>query len=346
MFSRFLRNFFNKNYEGDALTYDDVNLIPKLNPYGSRKNVSTLQTDKSGKLTLEIPIFSANMDKITGHKMADFMSGKGGMGALHRLMPLEENVEEFKKCKNPTFASIGCNEKGLERAEALYEVGARYFNLDIAHGHSSDMKYTLSELRRRYNDLFIMSGNVATLSGAQFLYDHGSDIVKVGIGGGSVCTTRIKTGFGVPNITAIRECSKVKCSIVADGGIRFPGDIVKALAFGADFVMIGGLLAGTEQTPGEVLSDDGNEFKVYRGLDSFDTHMDWFGLVSDWKTPEGVSIKKAYIGSAEPIVDDLVGGLRSGLTYCGAKNISELQKYYSYYLVSSAARREAHPHAE
>jgi len=190
-----------------------------------------------------------------------------------------------------------------------------------------------------------MSGNVATLSGAQYLYDHGSDMVKVGIGGGSVCTTRIKTGFGVPNLTAIAECSQVKCSIVADGGIRTPGDVVKALAFGADFVMIGGLLAGTEQTPGEVIESNGKEFKIYRGLDSFDTHMDWFGEVSNWKTPEGVSVKKPFAGSAKPIIDDLVGGIRSGLTYCGASTITELQKNYSYHIVSAASTQEAYPHA-
>jgi IMP dehydrogenase len=345
MFSRIFRKVFNKHNRGSALTYDDVNLIPKLNPHGSRKNVSIQQTDSSGKLTLEVPIISANMDKITGHKMADFMASSGAMGAIHRLMSIDENVVEFEKCQNRAFVSIGCNEKGLRRAEALYQAGARYFNLDIAHGHSSDMKYTLSELRKRYKDLFIMSGNVATLSGAQYLYDHGSDMVKVGIGGGSVCTTRIKTGFGVPNLTAIAECSQVKCSIVADGGIRTPGDVVKALAFGADFVMIGGLLAGTEQTPGEVIESNGKEFKIYRGLDSFDTHMDWFGEVSNWKTPEGVSVKKPFAGSAKPIIDDLVGGIRSGLTYCGASTITELQKNYSYHIVSAASTQEAYPHA-
>lgn len=333
------------HFKGLGLTYDDVVLIPKLNSLGSRKNVTIAQVDRSGLLSLEVPIISANMDTITGHAMANFMESRGAMGAIHRLMNIEKNVEEFSKSVKKSFVSIGCLEKGLRRAEALYEVGARYINLDIAHGHSSDMAVTLKELRTRFPDACIMAGNVATYDGAKFLHDNGAHIVKVGIGGGGVCSTRVKTGFGVPNISAIAECSKVNCSIVADGGLRSPGDIVKALAFGADFVMIGSLLAGTGPTPGDVReTETGKKRKVFRGIDSYATQMDWFGEVPPWKTPEGVSIEVDADQNENAILDDLIGGLRSGLTYCGVSSIPELQKEFQYRVVTGHSVLEGTPH--
>ncbi len=333
-----------KRFAGFGLTYDDVLLVPQHNSLGSRQNVNIGQTDRSGRFKLETPIISANMDMITSDKMAHFMVQRGGLGALHRLMPIQENVEVFKKSPPQSFVSIGCLEKGLARAEALYQAGARNFNLDIAHGDSSDMAQTLNQLKKKMPDLFIMAGNVATFSAAQYLYDHGADMIKVGIGGGSVCTTRIKTGFGVSNITAISECSKVKCSIVADGGIRTPSDIVKALAFGADFVMIGGLLAGTRPTPGDLTIIDGKKYKTYRGLDSKETQLSWFGEVPKWRTPEGVSSLVPYREDEDDIISDLIGGLRSGLTYSGANTIGELQSKFRYRIVSSQSYLEGLPH--
>ncbi len=335
---------FDQKLLGMGLTYDDVLLVPGHNVNGSRQNVKISSTDKSGKFSLSLPIISANMDMITGSEMADFMSSQGGIGALHRLMSIKANVEEFKKVSGTCFVSIGCNEKGLKRAEGLYEAGAKFFNLDIAHGDSSDMGPTLVELKKRYSDIFIMAGNVATFSGASYLYDYGADIVKVGIGGGSVCTTRVKTGFGVSNITAIKECSKLKCSIVADGGIRSPADVVKALAFGADFVMVGSLLAGTRPTPGNVVELNGNKSKIYRGLDSQETQMSWFGEVPRWRTPEGISAHVEYREDEDQIIHDLVGGIRSGLTYCGVDNIKDLQKNFRYRIVTSSSVLEGMPH--
>ncbi|GIS37113.1 MAG: hypothetical protein Ct9H90mP9_1430 [Pseudomonadota bacterium] len=167
-----------------------------------------------------------------------------------------------------------------------------------------------------------MAGNVATYAGADYLASCGADIIKVGIGGGSVCTTRIKTGFGVPNLTAIKDCTRVDRSVVADGGIRNPGDIVKALAFGADFVMIGSMLAGTRPTPGKVITrttESGQElkFKMYRGMASSEVHEDYHGGLADWKTAEGVSMEVEYRETEEIIIADIVGGLRSGMTYAG-----------------------------
>jgi IMP dehydrogenase len=191
-----------------------------------------------------------------------------------------------------------------------------------------------------------MAGNVATYAGADYLASCGADIIKVGIGGGSVCTTRLKTGFGVPMLTAIRECVRVDRSIVADGGIRMPGDIVKALAFGADFVMVGGLLAGTRPTPGPVTEKaDGQRVKEYRGMASKEAQDDFIGAMPEWKTAEGVALDVPYREDEEAIITDIVGGLRSGLTYGGADNIRELQRKLDYTVVSSASRVESLPHA-
>lgn len=236
-----------------AITFDDVLLVPSYNHHESRRIVQTANTDRLEKLSLNLPVISANMDTITESKMANFMTSKGGMGALHRFMSVEDNINEFKKCTGKVFVSIGCNDLELQRAEALRDAGADYFCVDVAHAHAKYVGKTLKSLRQLLADRCIMAGNVATYAGADYLASCGADIIKAGIGGGSVCSTRIKTGFGVPMLTCIQDCSRSDRSIVADGGIRTTGDIVKALAFGADFVMIGGMLAGTSPTPGQVV---------------------------------------------------------------------------------------------
>jgi IMP dehydrogenase len=195
----------------------------------------------------------------------------------------------------------------------------------------------------------IMAGNVATYAGADYLASCSADIVKVGIGGGSVCTTRIKTGFGVPNLTAIKNCSRVDRSVVADGGIRYAGDIVKALAFGADFVMVGSMLAGTRPTPGPVISKkgrDGEQIKVktYRGMASSDVQQEYHGGIAEWKTAEGVATEVAYREDENEIIADIIGGLRSGLTYGGAATIEELQRKLDYIEITPAGRTESLAH--
>ncbi len=236
--------------ETRAITFDDVLLVPAYNHYESRRMVDLTVEDSTKKLKLQLPIFTSNMDTITESEMANFIGSKGGMGVLHRFMPIDRNVEEFKKCKFPTFVSVGCSDKDLERAETLRDAGASYFCVDVAHEHAKYVGHSLKKLREILPDQCLMGGNVATYAGADYLASCGADIIKVGIGGGSVCSTRIKTGFGIPMLTSIQECGRVDRSIVADGGLRTPGDIVKALAFGADYVMLGGMFAGTRPTPG------------------------------------------------------------------------------------------------
>jgi IMP dehydrogenase len=328
-----------------AITYDDVLLIPAYNHHESRRVVDISMKDRTGKLSLNVPLISSNMDTVTESSMANFMSSKGAMGALHRFLSVEDNIKEFKACTGQTFVSIGCTPAELERAEALRDAGAEFFCIDVAHAHAKYVGKTLKTLRKLLPNQCIMAGNVATYAGADYLASCGADIIKAGIGGGSVCSTRIKTGFGVPMLTCIMDCARTDRSIVADGGIRTAGDVVKALAFGADFVMIGGMLAGTEYTPGEVITkENGKKVKLYRGMASREAQEDFIGHMNDWKTSEGVQTEVPYREEAHAIIADIIGGLRSGLTYAGSSKIQELQKKLNYVIVTPAGRHESLPH--
>jgi len=328
-----------------ALTFDDVLLVPAYNHYDSRQDVDVSMTDRTGKLSLKLPVMTANMDTVTESAMANFIAAKGGIGVLHRFMSIERNVEELRRCTSDVFVSVGCADEELLRAEALRDAGATRFVVDVAHGHAKYVGKTLKRLRQLLGDACLMAGNVATYAGADFLASVGADIVKVGIGPGSVCTTRLKTGHGVPQLTAIEDCARCDRSIVADGGIRYAGDVVKALAFGADFVMVGGLLAGTRPTPGERHQDAGGRWvKTYRGMASREVADELMGGLSGWKTAEGVAVDVPYREDEEAIVADLVGGLRSGLTYAGSKTIKELQRKLNYTIVTPSGWREGLPH--
>ncbi len=335
-----------------GITFDDILLIPAYNHYESRKVVDISIRDKSGKLNLSLPLMSANMDTITGDEMANFMAEKGGIGVLHRFLSIEDNVQMFKRCRFPTFVSVGCSPAEEQRAAALRDAGAELFCVDVAHAHGRYVGRMLKNIRKLLGkENCIMAGNVATYAGADYVASCGADIIKVGIGGGSVCLTRIKTGFGVPNLTAIRECAKADRSIVADGGIRTPGDIVKALAFGADFVMIGGMLAGTRPTPGPVVTRPGQDgrqmpVKTYRGMASSEAQTEYYGGTAEWKTAEGISLEIPYRENENELIADIIGGLRSGLTYGGAANIRELQRKLDYIEISRAGRIEGLAHKQ
>ena len=334
----------------DAITYDDVLLVPSYNHWESRKTVDTSMTDRTGKLRLDLPVMTANMDTITETAMVDFIGAKGGIGVIHRFMSIENNVDMFRACTHKAFVSIGCSPQDLERAEALRDAGAQLFCIDVAHAHARYVGKTLKKVRAMLGkEACIMAGNVATYAGADYLASLSADIIKVGIGGGAVCTTRIKTGFGVPNLTAIRNSARVDRSIVADGGIRSPGDIVKALAFGADFVMIGSMLAGTRPTPGPVMTRSNDQgqtlhFKSYRGMASSEVQDDYLGGMAEWKTAEGVAVEVPYREDGDAIIADIIGGLRSGLTYGGAATIHELQRKLDYIRITPAGRHESLPH--
>jgi IMP dehydrogenase len=334
-----------------GLTFDDVLLVPGYNGIRSRQNVTTSMSAKSR--TFEIPLISSNMDTITERAMADSITDLGGMGILHRFMTIEANVKMFQSLAHPEKVgiSIGVGKDGTERAEALIAVGASIVCVDVAHGHSKEVNRAIKSLRELYGDsILVIAGNVATYAGADYLAAAGADMIKVGIGSGSVCTTRIKTGFGVPQLSALQDCRKVDRQIIADGGIRFPSDVVKALAAGADFVMLGGMLAGSDETPGELVkrkTEDGKTVHVkrFRGMASREAQEEFMGSMSDWKTAEGVAIEVPSKGPVKAIVQDIMGGLRSGMTYCGAATIKDLQRKAQFIEITAASKIEGSPHA-
>lgn len=334
-----------------GLTFDDVILVPGYNGIRSRQNVTTATEAHGHKF--EIPLISSNMDTITGLEMANAMGAHGGMGILHRFMTIEENVKVFKALTHPkqTGISIGIGKDGMERAEALIAAGAEIICVDVAHGHSKEVNRTVRDLRQKFGDgILVIAGNVATYAGADYLAAAGADIIKVGIGSGSVCTTRVKTGFGVPQLTALQDCRKVDRPLIADGGIRFPSDAVKALAAGAEFVMLGGMLAGTDETPGEKISKktaDGKTVHVkrFRGMASREAQEDFMGNMSEWKTAEGVAIEVVCRGPMKAVLQDILGGIRSGMTYCGASTIKQLQRKAQFMEITPASRAEGAPHA-
>lgn len=337
----------------EYLTFDDVLLEPQYSDIGSRADVCIGVVAKKDVYGLSLPIFSSNMDTITESKMANYIRSKGGAGVIHRFMSIEDNVKQYLESRNNTFVSIGTSDGELERFHKLYEAGSRYFCVDVAHGYSKKVAETIYAMKvvvRGINKIVVMAGNVATYEGAKFLEDAGADLIKVGIGPGSVCSTRIKTGHGIPQLSAIMECSKVGVSVVADGGIRTPGDIVKALAAGADFVMLGSMLAGTNYTPGEVIYTENpgpnGPVKHYRGMASKEVADDKLGGLTEWKTAEGVSVTVPYKNEVETdaIISDIIGGIRSGLTYSGAKSIRELQKKAKFVRITNAGLTESFPH--
>lgn len=344
-----------------ALSYDDITLVPRFNNIMSRRDVNT--SVQFGKLTLTIPIFSSNMDTITGHRMARRMYDLGGLGFLHRFCSIEDNVKMYQLASTKlamdsnqdAVVSLGVNED-LDRCKALYDVGARYFCIDVAHGHSKAVGHMVKAVKE-FGDVFVVAGNICTAEGAEYLSACGADAIKIGIGPGSVCSTRVKTGFGVPQFTAIQECSHVQCFLIADGGIKTPGDVVKAFVAGADAVMLGGMLAGTDETPGEIettwdnladaLSNNpltAKQYKVFRGMASREAQEDFMGSQAEWKTAEGVEIKVEPKGPVSDVISDIMGGLRSGMTYCGANNIQQIKERGRWREISDAGRYEGTPH--
>ena len=328
-------------------SFDDVLLVPQYSDIKSRSEVSTNCALSQFEFTL--PIISSPMDTITETNMVVTLSEAGALGIIHRYNSIREQAQlvvdaRIQSTKN-IGAAIGISSDFLERAVAVVDVGANILCVDVAHGHHSMMKKAIADLKDKFGDqVHIMAGNVATLEAFDALASWGADSVRVGIGGGSICSTRIVTGHGVPTLQSVMECAKSSydTKIIADGGIKTSGDIVKALAAGADFVMIGSMLAGTEESPGDVRATlNGEKFKEYRGMASKEAQRDWRGKSS---TPEGVATMVPYRGSVNAILADIEGGIRSGLSYTGARSISELQAKAEFILQSSAAQLESNTH--
>ncbi len=312
--------------------YDDIIIKPRYSIIKSRSDVD-LDT-KIGKLTLGGPIISANMDRVTSYAMCNAMEAQEGLGILHRFWSIEDNIEACNKIDGRLRAvSVGIGEEGLKRAKALYrEAGATIFCLDVAHGSQLTVAKQLIALKEMLKDdsIYTIVGNFATYQSiVDFLgripQEHSPDCFKVGISNGAACTTRVKTGVGIPQFSSVYECAQTGYPIIADGGIKNPGDAAKALAAGASAVMVGRLFAGTDESPGEIRTEsNGAKFKIYRGLASKEVSTD-NGRDAAWRTSEGVSYKVPYVGSVENIVNDLECGIRSSMSYVGAKDLKEFR---------------------
>jgi len=330
----------------ESLCFDDVLLVPQFSDIISRKHIDIGNT--LSDIEFSLPVISAPMDTITESAMVDTMEKYGGLGIIHRYNTIDEQIKMVYRSKNSTTknigAAIGVTNDFMDRATALYDAGVRIVCVDVAHGHHAMMRYALEVLRNTFGtDIHIIAGNVATLKGFNDLADWGADSIRVGIGGGSICSTRVQTGHGVPTLQSVIECSQSDrdAKIIADGGIKGSGDIVKALAAGADFVIIGSLLAGTTQSPGEVFYRHGEKFKSYRGMASEEAQKDWRGTASSL---EGISAVVPFKGHAGTILNELKRGIRSGLSYTGARNLLEFRTKAQFIKQTSASQVEGTTH--
>jgi IMP dehydrogenase len=312
-----------------AYAYDDVLLVPQYSDIASRSEID-IGTDLTKGVKLSLPVIASPMDTVSESAMAKAMDKRGACAIIHRYNDIEAQVKHIRRviARMPSAivgAAVGISNDYVERAIAIHKAGASFVCVDVAHGHHSLLKLALKELRYVLGDDYhIMAGNVATLNGVNDLSDWGADSVRCNIGGGSICSTRIQTGHGVPGLQTIIECAKTDrdVKIIADGGIKNSGDMVKALAAGADAVMCGSLLAGTTESPGDLFYEDGHRWKTYRGMASKEAQLNWRGRYSSF---EGVASRVPYAGHAKSILEDLERGIRSGFSYSGARNLIELQ---------------------
>jgi len=339
--------YYSKNVIGrEALTYQDVLLVPQYSDIESRAEVD-IGNSLDESLRLELPIIASPMDTVSESPMAAAMASSGGMAIVHRYNSIDEQCKHVESVPSEDLvgAAIGVTGDFVERAEELVKSGVSVLCLDVAHGHHSHMKNALKILRQKFPDFHLMAGNVATLEGFDALAEWGASSVRCNIGGGSICTTRVQTGHGVPGLQTIIDCARSEhagdVKIIADGGIRNGGDIVKALAAGADFVMVGSLLSGTDQTPGKLLKTSDGNFKQYRGMASRDAQMSWRGRSG---SPEGVSSMVPYKGDVSFVLAELAGSIQSGLSYTGARSINELQAKASFIRQTDAGQSESSAH--
>ena len=334
----------------EALTYNDVLLEPQYSDIKSRSeiNISSMLRGAGPTTHLTLPIIASPMDTVSETAMGVAMWRHGALAVVHRYNTIERQmgiVDEITVGSNcNAAAAIGTTGDYLDRATALYDAGVRILCVDVAHGHHILMKEALSELRKAFGDaIHIMAGNIATLEGYNDLVDWGADSVRCNIGGGSICSTRIQTGHGVPGLHTIIDCARSdrNAPIIADGGIRNSGDIVKALAAGADFVMLGSLLSGTDETPGDVINTREGKFKSYRGMASKDAQIEWRGKTASL---EGVATTVPCKGPLAGVLEELERGIRSGFSYSGARSLLELQAKARFLRQTSSGQTESATH--
>ena len=354
-----------------GLTYDDLLLIPQKSEVVPAE-VST-KAYLTPKIRLNVPIVSAAMDTVTEHAMAIALARVGGIGMIHKNMSIERQAEEVALVKQAGAegfqnaakdgngrllcgAAVGVGANTMERVAALLRSGVDVITVDSAHGHSANILKVVAQIRVQYPDLPLIAGNIVTKEAAEDLIRAGANAVKVGIGPGSICTTRVVSGVGMPQASAVDEvasyCKGKGVCVIADGGLKYSGDIVKALALGADTVMLGSLLAGCLESPGEVKEVNGKKFKTYVGMGSLaamkrgsaDRYFQKTTTAVEKLVPEGIEARVAYSGTVEENIYQLVGGLRSGMGYCGAKDLMALRENAHFVRITNAGLRESHPH--
>jgi len=345
---------------GELLSFDDVLLVPSYSEVKSRLSVST-GLNFCG-INLKVPIVSSPMDTVTESVMAASIGRLGGAGIVHRFMDKKEQLLNLMRIERanrdnkfipaPIIPAIGVGSGEISRLEyilnGLNKVDA--IAIDIANGHSLLMSDMVKEVLSLTDESVpVIAGNVATGDGFSFLADCGVSAVRVGIGGGSICKTRIMTGYGLPTLTSVALCDEARergghgdVSIIADGGIRYPSDMVKSIAAGADLVMCGRVLAGTDCSPGEVVTVNGNKTKLYRGMASSEAQASRGTGLKPGTCPEGVSTHIEFTGSLEAIIEEFIGGIRSGMTYAGVSNISDLKDKAVFLRVSRSSLDESH----
>lgn len=359
-----------KILEKDALTFDDVLLVPQYS------EITPDMADVSTKLTntfkMNVPFLSAAMDTVSEHKLVTALALAGGLGVIHKNMSIADQAKEVEMVKNYEFdneknkrvlidkkgrlcvgAAIGVTADMMDRVHALMDAGVDVFVLDSAHGDSKNIINAIKNLRLEYPSMELITGNVATYEGALDLMKAGASAVKVGMGPGSICTTRIIAGIGVPQLQAVMDCARaskeMNVPIIADGGIKYSGDVVKALAAGANTVMLGGLFATCEEAPGDIYESNGKKYRTYRGMGSIEAMAKgstdrYFQTGHKKFVAEGVQGIVEVKTTVEELVFQLIGGLKAGMGYCGSKDIPTLQEKGTFIKITNNALLESHPH--
>ena len=333
-----------------ALTYDDILLVPRYSEIRSRKEID-ISNKLDENITLRLPIIASPMDTVSGFEMASYLSKAGAMAIIHRYMSVVDQTQTVSDLKNETgsvvAAAIGTGREHITRARCLALAGVDVLCIDVAHGHHVAVKEIIDSLKSEdtFDGIHIMAGNVATPKAVADLARWGANSIRIGIGGGSICSTRIQTGHGVPTLQSVMDCMQTAdeydVKIIADGGIRNSGDIVKSYASGADFVMVGSLLAGTTEAPGRIITMGDRKYKEYRGMASAEAQMEWRGRTASL---EGVSSMIPYKGPIAPIVEQIENGIRSGFSYSGAQTFKKFQSVAEIIEQTPAGQLESSTH--
>jgi IMP dehydrogenase len=365
-----MNNNLNNKLIDMGITFDDVLVVPNYSDI--LPSEVDLKTRLTNNIHLNIPLISAAMDTVTEHQLAIALAKLGGVGVIHKNLTLEQQAAEVKKVKEHSFeieefmnpacdsknrllvgAAVSTGNDTVTRVKTLIDNGVDFVVVDSAHGHSKGIIETVANLRQAYPTLEIIAGNIATAAAAKALVEAGANAVKVGIGPGSICTTRVVAGVGLPQISAISNayeyCVTNNIPIVADGGIKHSGDIVKALGAGANTVMLGSIFAGTEESPGSIIHVEGNSYKTYVGMGSLaamsrGSSDRYFQKGAKKLVPEGIESMVNYKGPVSDIVFQMLGGLRSGMGYTGSHTIDELRTNTKFVQITNAGLVESHPH--